>query len=496
MEIEKPRKLGRYEIIRELGKGAMGIVYEGLDPVINRRVAIKTARSDVMQIGGRGQEMMARFLREAHAAGALNHPGIITIYDAAEEDGLAYIAMEYFENGNLQDYIKQHGPLGVEDTVQIGATICRALHAAHDAGVIHRDIKPANIMVRQDGTIKVADFGIAHVSDSTLTQDGALIGTPAYMSPEQFIGHKTDGRSDLFSVAIMLYEMLTGEKPFPGETFNAVMHKVIKTEPVPPAELNPAVNESLNRVMLKALRKNPGQRYQTGNVLAEALCESLKANPDPAILGVVSSPPSDTVITPPKISANTMELPDPDHVPTTLMGTPPPNIETTSSFLKPRPHQSSYPRIGLFFISVCVLLGAGLFYFYPQQPKPAKTENNTKPAEAINKTKPTLASIDATIWFAPNKDAYNMASDFQEYSQCAATGKATLTILDKETGSEIVTKQIIDTGIITLPKPWSSVTVTITADGYVPCGPFDLIASEPNERQKLVKVLLKEESNP
>lgn len=189
----QPERLGRYRVVRELGRGAMGVVYEGEDPVIGRRVAIKTARRDVLESSGRAEELMARFLREARAAGALNHPNIITIYDANEEGGIAYIAMEYVDSGTLQDIMAGKRRIGPEDAVRIGASVCQALAAAHDRGVIHRDIKPANIMMLADGTVKVADFGIAHVSDSSLTQEGAMIGTPHFMSPEQFMGRNSMG---------------------------------------------------------------------------------------------------------------------------------------------------------------------------------------------------------------------------------------------------------------------------------------------------------------
>ena len=279
-----PEKLGRYEIVRELGKGAMGVVYEGKDPNIGRRVAIKTARREVVEASGMADEMMERFLREAQAAGALNHPNIITIYDAAEEEGIAYIAMEYLEGGDLGDIIDAKKKLGMEEIVEIGANICEALDVAHAHGVVHRDIKPANILMPTDKPLKVADFGIAHVSDSNLTQDGALIGTPHYMSPEQFMGQKLDGRSDLFSVGNILYELTTGEKPFAGEALSTVMHKVIKTDPVNPVELNVSVPDALAQVIMKALSKRPAQRYKTGNEMAAALRESTKENPNPAML--------------------------------------------------------------------------------------------------------------------------------------------------------------------------------------------------------------------
>lgn len=264
----------------------MGVVYEGLDPNIGRRVAIKTARRDVLDKSPQADEMMQRFLREAQAAGALNHPNIITIYDADEQDGIAYIAMEFLEGGDLRDVLEKKQRLGVEQIVQLGATLCDALASAHDRGVVHRDIKPANILMPRNAPVKLADFGIAHMQDSTLTQEGSLIGTPYYMSPEQFMGQKVDGRSDLFSVAVLLYELMTGEKPFTGEALSTVMHHVIKTDPVPPLELNFSLPPALSCVILRAMSKRPADRYQDGRAMAAALIESVRPNPDPAVLGV------------------------------------------------------------------------------------------------------------------------------------------------------------------------------------------------------------------
>lgn len=280
---DMPARLGRYEIVRQLGRGAMGVVYEGLDPNIGRRVAIKTARRDVIEASGRADEMIERFLREARAAGGLNHAHIITIYDADEQDGTAYIAMEYVEGTDLQKTIGQRSRFSPEETVALGATVCEALAHAHDNGVVHRDVKPSNIMMLNDGTIRVADFGIARVKDSSLTQEGAMIGTPHYMSPEQFMGQRVDGRSDLFSVGIILYELLTGEKPFHGEAISTVMHAVIKTDPIDPSALNFSVNNVLSEVIMKSLEKAPNQRYADGRAMAAALRESLKEHPDPAI---------------------------------------------------------------------------------------------------------------------------------------------------------------------------------------------------------------------
>ena len=298
-----PKKLGRYKIVREIGRGAMGVVYEGLDPIIGRRVAIKAARRDLLDGEECADEMMERFIREAHAAGQLNHSGIITIYDADQVDDIAFIALEYMAGGSLRDRLRDRGRLEPKEAVKIAVAICGALSAAHDQGVVHRDVKPANILMHTDGGIKVADFGIARVSDSTLTQDGAIVGTPYCMSPEQVMGQKVDGRSDLFSVGVILYEMLTGQRPFTGDVFGAILHKIVNEDPVTPHEVNAGLDENLSRVVMKALSKEPEKRYQDGRMMAAALRESLKEKPNPAVLaldaenGVKPKPPQHDIST-------------------------------------------------------------------------------------------------------------------------------------------------------------------------------------------------------
>ncbi len=279
-----PTQLGRYEIVRELGQGAMGTVYEGRDPALERRVAIKTARRDMLARAGLSQEMMERFLREARAAGRLNHPNIITIYDVGEEQGVAYIAMEFLEGKDLGAAIAERRVFDVRTVVDYGVRICGALACAHDQGIVHRDIKPANIVITDQGSIKVVDFGIAHTADSTLTKDGAMIGTPNYMSPEQFMGQAVDARSDLFSLGIITYEMLTGERPFSGEALTTVMHHVMKSEPASPHELNFHVPEALSIAVMRALAKKPQERYPDARTMARALEEGMKPHPDMGVI--------------------------------------------------------------------------------------------------------------------------------------------------------------------------------------------------------------------
>jgi serine/threonine-protein kinase len=261
--------LGKYEIRRELGRGAMGVVYEGYDPMIKRVVALKTIRAD--QLAGEDAEtVIARFRREAQAAGRLNHPNIVAIYDFGEDQGVWYIAMEYVKGRELKDYFQANERFAPTDIVRIMTQILATLGYSHKLGVIHRDIKPANIFLLDDGTVKVADFGIAHIESSTMTQVGSVLGTPSYMSPEQILGLPIDGRSDLFSAGVILYQFLTGERPFTGSS-TVTMHKVLEEDPLPPSRFNVQVPGAMDAVVRKALAKRPDDRYQSAEEFADAL---------------------------------------------------------------------------------------------------------------------------------------------------------------------------------------------------------------------------------
>lgn len=302
-------KLGKYQIRRTLGKGAMGIVYEGFDPVIERTVAIKTILPSQLN-GAQYGEVMARFKREAQAAGRLNHQGIVAIYDYGEEvpeelkdeeatmmaptasarpaERVAYIAMEFIRGRELRDFFEEGERFKAVDIARIMGEILDALDHAHALGVVHRDMKPANLIVLDSGRIKIADFGIARVESSELTQTGMVLGTPSYMSPEQFMGHPVDGRSDLFSCGVILYQLLTGEKPFTGESTTTIMYKVLREEPVPPSQINLSVAPALDAVVRKALAKNPNERFQTGREFADALRAAIESSAAPAL---AASPP-------------------------------------------------------------------------------------------------------------------------------------------------------------------------------------------------------------
>jgi len=270
--MQPQQTIGRYEILEELGHGAMGTVYRAKDPAVGRVVALKTIRSEALA-GQQGGEFRERFYREARAAGALAHPGIVPVFDVGEHDGLPFLVMEFINGRTLADAAKGGERLPLERVCEIGQQIAEALGYAHKNGVIHRDVKAANILLtsRESYGIerpKITDFGVAKLATVQITTTGQMLGTPAYMPPEQFTGGPIDGRTDLFSLGVILYWMATGEHPFPGETLVTVSYKVMHTEPVPPRKLNPAVSEALDRVILKCLAKSPADRYQTGEELA------------------------------------------------------------------------------------------------------------------------------------------------------------------------------------------------------------------------------------
>jgi serine/threonine-protein kinase len=286
-------RLGRYEIRRTLGKGAMGVVYEAHDPTIKRRVALKTIRADQLA-GDDRAEVLARFRREAQAAGRLNHPNVVAIYDFDEDEGTSFIAMEYVEGRDLKSAFEHNERFGNADIVRIMAQILDALGYSHRQGVVHRDIKPGNVFLQDDGTVKVADFGIAHVDSSSLTQVGSVMGTPSFMSPEQIQGLPVDGRSDLFAAGVILYQFLTGERPFAGSS-TTTMQKVLKQDPLPPSTLNVTLPPSIDAVVQKALAKRPEDRYQRAQEFADALRAAL-APARAAVRPAAAADPDATVL--------------------------------------------------------------------------------------------------------------------------------------------------------------------------------------------------------
>jgi serine/threonine-protein kinase len=275
---EKPM-LGRYQVEKELGKGAMGVVYGGKDPKIGRVVAIKTMALSAEFEAEELTEAKERFFREAETAGRLTHPNIVTIYDAGEEHDLCYIAMEFLKGKDLSPYVKQPNLLPPDKVLSIVERVGDALGYAHSMGIVHRDIKPANIMYElESDTVKVTDFGIARITDSSKTKTGMVLGTPSYMSPEQLAGRKIDGRSDLFSLGVTLYQMLAGRLPFEGESMTQLMFAIANNPHPPIREINASLPEWVVPIIERALAKDfEGQRYQNGAEFAAAIREARKA---------------------------------------------------------------------------------------------------------------------------------------------------------------------------------------------------------------------------
>ncbi len=274
------KRLGRYDIVSVLGKGAMGVVYAGMDPRLHRKVAIKTILKSALD-EDTAREYTMRFDREAQAVARLNHPNIVQVYDFGAEGEVAYIVMEFIQGKELKDFFDANERFDIKEAVHIMGELCEALHFAHEAGIIHRDIKPANVMIDNKGRVKLADFGVARITDadrsaSEKTQAGAIVGTPAYMSPEQIEGGEIDRRTDIFSAGIILYQFLTGEKPFTGTSTWTIAKKILQDEPVMPSKLNTNISPIFDAVIAKALAKNMTTRYQTARDLGTDLKNALE----------------------------------------------------------------------------------------------------------------------------------------------------------------------------------------------------------------------------
>jgi len=289
----QPQKIGKYEIHGELGKGAMGKVYKGFDPHISRWVAIKAiVKASLAPVDL--QHMISRFRHEARAVGRLIHPRIVQIYDYGEDEELAYIVMELVNGKSLHQLIANGATYSLGEIAEIIRSLLDGLGYVHEEGVVHRDLKPSNIMINSDGRIKVCDFGIAHTESSELTQLGDVLGSLHYMSPEQFIGMSIDARSDLFSVGVIAYELLTGKKPFVGNSAT-VMQQVIYEREAPPSSINPALTPEIDAVIHKALEKNSDKRFQTAREFSDAFVMAFSAStgstPKVTVVAPISQPP-------------------------------------------------------------------------------------------------------------------------------------------------------------------------------------------------------------
>jgi serine/threonine protein kinase len=366
-----PKKIGRYEILGELGHGAMGTVYRAKDPAMDRVVALKTIMSIVLA-SEQGGEFRERFYREARAAGSLNHPGIVPVYDVGEHEGLPFLVMEFISGKTLADRVKKGERIPLGRVCEIGQKIAEALGYAHEHGVIHRDIKPANILLtsREEHGIerpKITDFGVAKLAAGQTTMTGQMVGTPAYMPPEQFTGAPIDGRADIFSLGVVLYWLATSEQPFPGESMTAVSYKVVHTDPVPPRKLNPSVSAKLDSIILKCLAKNPDDRYQTGADLARALGEARNAGKS---VGVSSTAPT----TASHSSDPNATLYDSPGAPVAAAAAPP--APRTADSVSP-PNRKSNKLPVLAAVGIVVIVAGGWVLFGRKDDEPASVKIET-----------------------------------------------------------------------------------------------------------------------
>ncbi|MEO8564823.1 MAG: serine/threonine-protein kinase, partial [Betaproteobacteria bacterium] len=361
--------LGKYEIRHEIGRGAMGVVYEGYDPMIKRIVALKTIRADQLA-GADGPNVIARFRREAQAAGRLNHPNIVSIYEFGEDAGTWFIAMEKIEGRELKQCFETNERFTTADIVRIMSQVLDALDYSHRQGVIHRDIKPANIFLLPGGVVKVGDFGIAHIETSNLTQVGAVMGTPSYMSPEQIMGLPVDGRSDLFSAGVILYQFLTGERPFAGSA-TTTMQKVLKEDPLPPSSLNVQAPAGMDAIVRKALAKRPEDRFQTAREFSDALRAAApgvsRAATDPTLVGAADA----TVLAAPAVAP--------------AAPTAPAGAAAAAAAVAAAPQRKSQTAAVALAIGVAVVAIGAVAWYIVQRPSAAPaatTEARSAPASA------------------------------------------------------------------------------------------------------------------
>ncbi len=346
----------------------MGVVYHGFDPVIGRDVAVKTMHLTEAGTGMSHEELIGRFQTEARAAGLLTHPNIVVVYDAGEEDGLFYITMEFIEGRSLQSLIDSHQPFPLPRVMKLMEQVCSALDFAHQHNVVHRDIKPANLMLTSDDTVKITDFGTAKILQFGTAQTAHVMGTPSYMSPEQVKGKPIDGRSDIFSLGVILYELMTGEKPFPGQNITTVIYKIINEEPIPPRSLDSSIHPGLSAVITKALAKEPSARFQNCNDFLTALKnfhEMAAGDATVRIAPVASSPQATVAVS--RTPAQPRPAAGASLVPRTLMNDAPGRLSLPVAPLPILMEPEKPKRGGRVFLTVILLgiIGYSGYRVYP-----------------------------------------------------------------------------------------------------------------------------------
>jgi tRNA A-37 threonylcarbamoyl transferase component Bud32 len=354
--METLETLGKYEIKRPLGRGAMGTVYEGWDPIIERRVAIKTVKLPETA-DPETEEALARFRREAQAAGRLTHPNIVAVFDYGETNDLAYIVMEFVDGPPLKSLLDKQERFAVPETLRVMEDLLAGLQFSHERGVVHRDIKPANVMLTSSGQAKIADFGIARIESSSMTQAGTLLGTPAYMSPEQFMGQVVDARTDIYSSGVLLYQLLTGERPFEGG-LSAIMHKALNTEPPAPSQLSVTAPPAFDALVRRAMAKRPEDRFPSAKAFADAIRTALSNQAEPAAASddeatMVAAAPRAAPPPPPRPAAATEPAP------------------RAAPIATPAARPSSVLVIAAAVAALVVLGGGGSWWFLLRTPTPA-----------------------------------------------------------------------------------------------------------------------------
>jgi len=391
-------KLGRYEIECVLGKGAMGIVYKGVDPKIGRVVALKTLKATSEIPADQLTEFKRRFTQEAQSAGRLTHNNIVTIYDVGEENDISYIAMEFINGKPLDELITEKRPFSINQILKIMLDICAGLGYAHKNGIIHRDIKPANIILTDDGTAKITDFGIAKIASTTATQTGMIVGTPSYMSPEQITGRGVDARSDIFSLGAVFYELLTHEKAFPGDNITTVMYRVVNENPAPVTAVNMSIPTQFNPIIQKAMAKNPADRYPDTESMAKDIQNFM--NPDATTAG------ASTVISPMDMQS-TVVMTQPFNVPAAAPGL------TDSGFTERKKRNGLKIVIGSLLGAAILIAGYFTVFYKSNDVKPLL------PVEGSASLELTLNIPDATVLF--DTVQYDVVNSFLQIPKIPAS---------------------------------------------------------------------------
>jgi serine/threonine protein kinase len=489
----KQVKLGRYEVVRELGKGAMGVVYLAKDPLIGRLVALKTIRVQNSD-DDETKEFQQRFVREAQAAGILNHPAIVTVHDIGQDDtsGMSFIAMEYVEGQNLKEVLAQGRPLGFDQIGEIIAQVAEALDFAHTKGIVHRDVKPANIILVDGMRAKITDFGIAKItSGGNLTTTGQFLGTPNYMAPEQIKGAPVDGRTDIFSLGICLYECLTRRKPFGGDSLTSISYKIVHEAFPPLHEINPQIPDGFEEIVAHSLAKDPAKRYQRGKDLATAVRAVIRGERpvrgEPVLEDV-------TVVTRDREKLPTIEVPFPEAT------TPPPPAQPLDTNPQPRavsvPASPSKPAgeallqtfsrvrqhpawrkrlspaiVAAIIAVVAILVLAPALIIRNRFAKPAKID---KQAEMHTATERALRSeAEQLIHQGRMRDAYNKLVELNKLAPnspyvTAMMQKVALTLQQEETGKQrlLLAKQKSDQGIALVNEKKYAEAIPLLSDSF------------------------------